>query len=84
MARVVRKNLMVDAEALRTLAQKRGVSESQAVRDAVEHDLALHGMASALEELSDTGFFDHLAELYGQWDGEEDQGLEAEAGASGA
>lgn len=57
MARLVRKNLMVDGEALQQLAQGRGTSESQAVRDAVSFALAAHEMVSALQELHELGAF---------------------------
>ena len=54
---LVRKNLMIDADALRALARARGTSESEAVRDAVAQALAWNGMADALEELRRLGAF---------------------------
>jgi hypothetical protein len=68
MTRLVRKNLIVDADALRELARERGTSESEAARDAIGAALAWHGMASALEELEDLGAFSDTARveaLYG-------------------
>ncbi len=39
-AKLTRKNLVVDAEKIRALAERRGTSESEAVRQAVEAALA--------------------------------------------
>ena len=68
MSKLTRKNLMVDAEALRALAHVRGTSESQAVRDAVEKDLGLQEMAQAMEALADLvekeGAFSDFEELF--------------------
>ena len=55
MAKLTRKNLMVDAEAIRQLAHERGTSESEAVRNAVAHQLAWQGMAKAITELHELG-----------------------------
>ena len=64
MARLVRKNLMVDAEALRDLARERGTSESAAVRDAVAFALAAQEMVSALEELHEMGAFSDFEQIF--------------------
>jgi hypothetical protein len=67
-ARLVRKNLMVDAEALSELSEKRGVSESQAVRDAVEMALErVHGaqeIIAAIQGLHDMGAFADFETLF--------------------
>jgi len=65
---LIRKNLIVDADALRQLARERGTSESEAARDAIAAALAWRGMASALEELHGLGTFSDSARveaLYG-------------------
>ena len=58
MGAFVRKNLMVDADAERALAQQRGTSESEAVRWAVEQALGWRETADALRAIADTGMFD--------------------------
>lgn len=65
MAGLVRKNLMVDAEALRNLARQRGTSESEAVRDAVVNALAAEEMVAALKGLHDIGAFADFEPLFG-------------------
>jgi hypothetical protein len=55
MARMARKNLLVDAEKLGDLARRRGTSESGAVRDAVEYALAADEVMSAIRELNASG-----------------------------
>lgn len=57
MARLVRKNLMVDPDAVRDLARQRGTSESGAVREAVAAALAAQEMVAALEGLHAVGAF---------------------------
>ena len=57
MGQFVRKNLLVDAEALRSLARQRGTSESEAVREAIAQSLACTEMAAALEQLRRLGAF---------------------------
>ena len=70
MVKLVRKNLMVDAEALRSLAQARGTSESRAVRDAVERELGLRDWVDAMEALAELvekeGAFSDFEELFGE------------------
>jgi hypothetical protein len=66
MARLVRKNLMVDAGALHSLARQRGTSESAAVRDAVANALAAQEMANALMELHEMGAFADYEQLFGE------------------
>jgi len=65
---LVRKNLMVDPEALRTLARERGTSESEAVRDAVAFALASQEMVAALKGLHDVGAFADFEELFGAFE----------------
>ncbi len=55
MSRLVRKNLMVDPDELRALAQERGASESEAIRDAVRLALAGREAVAALRGLHDAG-----------------------------
>ena len=65
MSRLVRKNLMVDADELRLLAEQRGTSESAAVREAVRMALAGQEMVEALQALHDLGAFEDFDQLYG-------------------
>jgi len=48
LSRLVRKNLMVDADALSELAGKLGTSESEAVRQSVRSALGAQEMIAAL------------------------------------
>jgi len=57
MSTFVRKNLIVDAEAVAALALARGTSESEAVRDAVAEALAAEQTVQALEVLHQVGAF---------------------------
>lgn len=77
MARLVRKNLMVDAEAIRGLARERGTSESEAVRDAVRVALARQGMVNALIALHEMGAFADYEELFGEAEAEPSKVAEA-------
>ena len=62
MGRIVRKNLMVDADELREWAARHGTNESVAVRDAVRMALAGQEMVAALQGLHEVGaFFDFEA-----------------------
>jgi len=70
MARLVRKNLMVDPEALRELARERGTSESEAVRDAVAFALAAQEMVAALKGLHTLGAFTDFEQVFGESEGE--------------
>jgi hypothetical protein len=68
MAHLVRKNLIVDPDALRELARERGTSESEAVRHAIGQALAWYLMGNALEELHDMGAFadsERVEAMYG-------------------
>lgn len=53
---LTRKNLMVDAAQVAELAARRGISESAAVREAVEMALFAEEFALAMEELRATGY----------------------------
>jgi Arc/MetJ-type ribon-helix-helix transcriptional regulator len=66
MARLVRKNLIVDADELRLLAEQRGTSESEAVREAVRMALGTQEMVEALQALHDLGAFEDFEQLYGE------------------
>ena len=65
MSRLVRKNLIVNADELRLLAEQRGTSESEAVREAVRMALAGQEMVDALQALHDLGAFEDFDQLYG-------------------
>ena len=64
MGKIVRKNLMVDAEALRELARMRGTSESEAARYAIKRALAAEDMVAAMQELADMGAFTDFEKLF--------------------
>jgi hypothetical protein len=59
-AKLIRKNLIVDDEKVKELAQSRGVSESAAVREAVDHALAAEKVMAAIRELHESGGIDDL------------------------
>src|SRR5260370_40135532 len=62
MGRIVRKNLLVDADELREWAAHHGTNASVAVRDAIRMALAGQEMVAALQGLHDVGaFFDFEA-----------------------
>jgi hypothetical protein len=65
MSRLVRKNLMVDADELRLLAERRGTSESEAVREAVRQALAAERMVDSLKQLHDIDAFADFEQLFG-------------------
>ena len=58
MAGLSRKSLMVDADKVRELARQRGMTESQAVREAVEFALAAEEINAAIRELHKRGGID--------------------------
>ncbi len=60
MTRLVRKNLMVDGEKVRALARRRETSESEAVRQAVDHALAAEEVMAAIRELHARGGIDDV------------------------
>jgi hypothetical protein len=64
MGQVTRKNLMVDADALRALARRRGTTESEAARAAIAAALAADEMVAALRGLHDLGAFAAFEELF--------------------
>lgn len=63
MARVTRKNLMVDADKLRELAHQRGTTESQAVREAVDFALVAEEVMAAIRELHER---DGINDVFGR------------------
>ena len=63
MTELTRKNLMVDAEQVRELARQRGVSESQAVREAVDFALMADEVMAAIRELH---ALDGLDDVFGR------------------
>jgi hypothetical protein len=58
MTDLVRKNLIVDADKVRDLARRRGTSESEAVRQAVDFALAAEEVMAAIRELHERGGLD--------------------------
>ena len=65
MSGFVRKNLMVDADELRELAERRGTSESEAVRVAVRQALAAEHMVDSMKQLHDLDAFADFEQLFG-------------------
>jgi hypothetical protein len=59
-ARLVRKNLMLDAGQLRELAERRKQSESATVRELVTHALAAEGVGEILVALQEAGGIDDV------------------------
>ncbi len=59
-SRLTRKNLMVDAEKVRELARRRGTSESEAVREAIENALATEDVMDAIRALQARGGIDDV------------------------
>ena len=59
-AELAHKNLTVDADKVRELARRRGMSESQAVREAVDFALAADETMAAIRELHDRGGLDDV------------------------
>jgi hypothetical protein len=55
MSKLVRKNLVLDPEKVRELAQRRGTSESAAVRQAIEDVLTAEKVMEAMDELQAIG-----------------------------
>jgi hypothetical protein len=60
MAKLSRKNLMVDGDKVRALARRRGLSESAAVREAVDFALLAEEFDRAMRELSSLGGIDDV------------------------
>ena len=67
--RLSRKNLMVDSEKVRQLAQQRRTSESEAVRQAVDFALAAEEVMGAVRELHARG---GLEDVFGRLPDEAD------------
>ena len=60
MAKLTRKNLVVEADKIRDLAARRGVSESAAVRKAVDWALLAAEFEAAMLDLSAAGGIDDV------------------------
>ncbi len=60
MSQLVRKNLMLDADNVRELARSLGTSESEAVRQAIDHALAAEEIMAAIRELHARGGIDDV------------------------
>jgi hypothetical protein len=63
MGKLTRKNLMLDAEQVRELARRRNVSESEAVRQAVDYALAAEEFMAAIRELHER---DGIEDVFGR------------------
>jgi hypothetical protein len=61
---------VVDAEKVRELARQRGTSESEAVRQAVDHALAAEEVMAAIRELHARG---GVQDVFGRWPREADE-----------
>ena len=59
------KNLIVDADELRLLAERRGISQSEAVRVAVRQALAAEHMVDSMKQLHDLDAFADFEQLFG-------------------
>ena len=60
MAKLTRKNLMVEADKVRELAERRGMSESAAVREAVDFALLAEEFEAAMLDLAAAGGIDDV------------------------
>lgn len=60
MARLTRKNLVMDDEKVKELARRRNTSESAAVREAVDYALAAAQVTAAIRELHESGGIDDV------------------------
>ena len=68
---LTRKNLMIDQEALSALAERRGLSESAAAREAIAHSLSAMEIADAVRELHAAGGIDDVfGRLSADWEAE--------------
>ena len=65
MARRVCKSLIVDADELRLLAERRGTSQSEAVREAARRALAAECMVDSMKQLHDMDAFADFEQLFG-------------------
>lgn len=63
LSRLSRKNLVVDNAKIADLAQRRGVSESEAVRQAVDYALAAEEVMEAIRKLHERG---GIEDVYGR------------------
>ena len=60
MARLMRKTLVVDPEKTRELARLHGISESEAVRQAVDYALAAREVVELVRALAERGGVDDV------------------------
>lgn len=60
MGKLIRKNLMLEGEKVRELARRRGVSESAAVREAVDYALVAEEVMAVIRELHARGGIDDV------------------------
>lgn len=60
MAKLTRKNLVVDDEKIKELARLNGTSESEAVRQAVDYALAAKEMVEVVRALAERGGVDDV------------------------
>ena len=60
MGKLVRKNLMLDADQLRELARRKGTNESETVRDLIKHALTAEEVIDVFRELHARGGIDDV------------------------
>ena len=75
MARLVRKTLTLEVDKIRRLAKRRGVSESAAVREAVDWALLAAELEAAMLDLSTSGGVD---DVFGKMPADSDTDAESE------
>lgn len=78
MARLTRNNLMLDAAKLRELANRRGTSESEAAREAIDHALAAAAVMAAIAAIHTAG---GIADVFGKLPADWDEVAAEEVGA---
>lgn len=59
-SKLTRKNLVVEGDKIKELARRRGTSESEAVREAVEFALAADEVMAAIRTLHERGGIDDV------------------------
>ncbi len=76
MAKLTRKNLMLDDERVKELARRRGTSESEAVRQVIDFALAAEEITEAFNELAARGGIDDVfGKLDPIWEEEAEKAL---------
>ncbi len=76
MAKLTRKNLMLDDERVKELARRRGTSESEAVRQVIDFALAAEEITEIFDELRARGGIDDVfGKLDPIWEEEAEKAL---------